>query len=305
VPRWLHWWAVLTACCAVPLVLLGAEVTTKQVGMVDRQGFRPPSYLLAVLLNDPLREVGLGHVIEYSHRLFGFLVGLCSIVLALGLSLGTRRPVVRWLGWVALAAVSAQGLLGIFRVNLDLLLGPHLALVHGLFAQLVFATLVGVAVVTSRTWLEAPAVREGPRLRRLSLLVVVLLYAQIVFGAVVRHLQDRLAQRLHVLFAFVVLAAVLVLVQRLWQRGPELTAARRWAAGLVVLLVLQLLLGVEAWMGRFGSGVAVEELRPTPALDLVRTGHFVIGTLLFSTAVVVSLLLHRGRAAALRPGVVA
>ena len=41
-PRWLHWWAVFTACAALPLVLLGAEVTTKQVGMVDPQGFRAP-----------------------------------------------------------------------------------------------------------------------------------------------------------------------------------------------------------------------------------------------------------------------
>ena len=33
------------------------------------------------------------------------------------------------------AAVSAQGVLGIFRVNLNALFGRHLALFHGLFAQ--------------------------------------------------------------------------------------------------------------------------------------------------------------------------
>ena len=42
VPRWLRAWAVLTACAALPLVTLGAEVTTKQVGMVDQKGFRRP-----------------------------------------------------------------------------------------------------------------------------------------------------------------------------------------------------------------------------------------------------------------------
>jgi cytochrome c oxidase assembly protein subunit 15 len=286
VPRWLHWWAVFTACCAVPLVLLGAEVTTKQVGLVDPQGFRAPWHLLSV----GFREMGLGYVIEHSHRLFGFLVGTCSIVLALGLWLGTRHPVIRWLGWAALAAVSVQGVLGIFRVQLRDL---DMALIHGLFAQLVFAFLVSVAVLTSRTWLKQEATREQPGPRRLALLLVVLIYAQIFFGAVIRHLQDRLAQRLHVLFAFVVLAAALFLVMRIWQRGAELAVARRWAAGLVALLALQLTLGVEAWLGRFGSGVAVEELKPTALLDLVRTGHFVTGTLLFTTAVILSLLLHR------------
>src|SRR5687767_11810716 len=78
---WLHRWAVLTVCATLPLLLLGAEVTTKQVGMVDAVGFRPPWHMLTV----PLRERGLGFVIEHSHRLAGFVVGTCIIVLAVGL----------------------------------------------------------------------------------------------------------------------------------------------------------------------------------------------------------------------------
>src|SRR4051812_12949838 len=47
VPLWLHLWAILTLLAASLLVLVGAEVTTKQVGMVDPVGFRLPWLLFS------------------------------------------------------------------------------------------------------------------------------------------------------------------------------------------------------------------------------------------------------------------
>jgi hypothetical protein len=41
-PRWLHAWAVLTVVATLPLLFLGAEVTTKQAGMTDPAGYRHP-----------------------------------------------------------------------------------------------------------------------------------------------------------------------------------------------------------------------------------------------------------------------
>jgi cytochrome c oxidase assembly protein subunit 15 len=292
VPRWLHWWAILTLLMALPLVLLGAEVTTKQVGMVDPVSFRPPWHLFTL----QLQELGLGYLIEHGHRLFGFLVGICAIVLALGLLLGTRHPLVRWLGLIALTMVVAQGLLGIFRVALNALFGSNLALIHGCFAQLVVATLVGVAVMTSRAWLEAPVVaRQSVWLRRLSVGVILLLFVQIFLGGEIRHLQDRVAQRLHVLLAFGVWTGVLYLV---WEQRKQRGPARNWSIALLGFLGLQVLLGVEAWLGRFGSGVPVELQQSTPYLDAIRSGHFLVGMLMFSSAVVVSLFMHRDWATA-------
>ena len=60
VPRWLHRWAVATVCAALPLVLLGAEVTTRQVGMADPQSVRTPWYVFTV----PVPEL-----LERGHRL--------------------------------------------------------------------------------------------------------------------------------------------------------------------------------------------------------------------------------------------
>ena len=85
VPRWLHVWAILTACLALPLVALGAEVTTKQVGMADTTSVREPWYL-ATLAKGELWAQGPGLIIEHSHRTAGWLVGMAAIVLAVGTS---------------------------------------------------------------------------------------------------------------------------------------------------------------------------------------------------------------------------
>src|SRR4051812_9248634 len=117
VPRWVHRWALLTVCAALPLVVLGAEVTTKQVGMADPQSVREPWYIFTVPMPE-LLERGIGYVIEHSHRLAGWFVGICAIVLAWAMA--TRAPTrLRWLGLAALFMVSVQGILGIFRVKLN------------------------------------------------------------------------------------------------------------------------------------------------------------------------------------------
>jgi cytochrome c oxidase assembly protein subunit 15 len=265
--------------------MLGAEVTTKKVGMVDPKGFRAPWHLFT-LSSD---ELSPGLLIEHSHRLAGFIVGVCCIVLALGMTLAARGRLHRSLGWVALLAVSAQGILGIYRVDLNALLGPNLALLHGCLAQLVFAVLLAVAVLSSRTW-TTPA-ETPPRLRGLGLMLAALVYVQVVFGAVTRHLLDPLAQRLHILLAFVVIGLVFVLLGRL--RNGDNRAARGVTFLLAGLVLVQPVLGVEAWIRRFGSGTLPELVPSSPVLDLVRSGHHVLGTLIFAATVALAVLLWR------------
>lgn len=286
VPTWLRIWALLTVLAALPLAVLGAEVTTKKVGMVDPRGFRAPWHLFT-LTGD---QLSLGYLIEHGHRLFGFVVGLCCIVLALGLTLRARGGY-RWLGWLALAAVSLQGVLGIFRVDRNALAGPTLALLHGCLAQLVLATLVAVAVAVSFAWSNpSRTVSRGLKLAAVGLCL--LLYVQIVFGAVVRHLLDPVAQRLHVLLAFVVVIGVVHLYSSLRRAKDERIVAvlRRLLLGLVLL---QPVFGVEAWVRRFGAGVLPELLPSSVGLDIARTGHHLLGTLIFSTAVALTVLLWR------------
>src|SRR5262249_538727 len=110
--RWPHRWAVLTVCATVGLLLIGARVTTLGVGMAAPEWRTHPLHLFFSSRNDS------GYLIEHSHRLAGYVVGCCVIVLAVLLWLREPRRWVRWLGIAALVGVTLQGILGGFRVRL-------------------------------------------------------------------------------------------------------------------------------------------------------------------------------------------
>jgi cytochrome c oxidase assembly protein subunit 15 len=291
--------AVATVCAALPLLVLGAEVTTKKVGMADPKGFRAPWYLFVVIWEKIQQgetpEAGL--VIEYSHRLAGFLVGTCAIGLAVLLWLKEKRAWRRCLGLAALIAVVAQGLLGIYRVDLHTLFGQSLALVHGCFAQVVFALLVTVAVLTSRAWsapVDAPAnPRESKRLRRWTIFTSLFIYLQLVFGAIVRHRDVPFGARVHLLLAFGVVAAVLWLARMVFETRPRPRTLTGAMAALLVLVVLQLLLGVESWLSRFPSADQ-NQAQPLPLHpELLRSLHYFVGSLIFASSVTVALFAAR------------
>jgi heme A synthase len=288
-PRWLHTWAVLTVCATFVLLLLGAVVTTFRVGMADPVWPTYPWHLLLISWDEP----SAGFLIEHSHRLAGYVVGCCVIALAIGLWMAEPRRWVRWLGTAALLGVIAQGLLGGFRVKLNALVGTDLATLHGCFAQVVFALLVSLALFMSRGWLTAAPGATSPALRRWSLWVVTLVYAQIVLGAVLRHTLSGVAQRGHLLVAFAVVAAVFWLVKLALDGAAEnrpLLSSSLWLAGLVGV---QLVLGVEAYVRRFGAGVPPEVQQVTVGQAAVRTAHVLVGFLVLAAAVVVALRAHR------------
>ncbi len=305
VPRWLHFWALATVVLTLPLLLLGAEVTTRGVGMVDPSGhshLREPTILVRQWLQGTLAERGLGYVIEHGHRLQGIVVGCFTIILALGLWFGASRRWLRWLGPAALLAIVTQGLLGVFRVDLHALMGRNLALVHGCTAQLVFALLLTIAVITSRFWQGGAragdfAMAAAPTLRRLALATVGLVYLQLVLGGLVRHNAVAWGPRLHLLAAFVVVAASVWLLRELFAYPGR--TRRESAAGLVLAAVLfaQLALGVESWLCRFHAVDAFgQPLEPfTGNEDLVRSLHYLTGSLVFAVVLLLALWVHRPR----------
>lgn len=288
-PRWLHFLALGTVCAALPLIFLGAEVTTMAAGMADSRPVVSPWQAIGEFFQG---RQNLGWAVEHSHRLFGWFVGLGAVALAAGAWFGAKHLEVKVAATAALVLIGVQGLLGIFRIHLHVPVGPNLALVHGCFAQIVFATLVTVALFTSANWPWQAGSRSTPALRRWSLVCALGVFAQLVLGGLVRHQNTLAAGRLHLLGAFVVLAGLLVLVKLTLEEPAIYTRARRV---LLALLVLQILLGVEAWLGwmaRFlDPGLAGGE---TTAQHLVRSGHYVIGALVLATTVAIAWKAHRG-----------
>jgi len=221
----------------------------------------------------------------------GFLAlavfGLAFLILA-GSEIGAQVPG-RWqrfLGTVAFLCVIVQGLLGGLRVYLNELRGPELQVAHGIFAQVVFALPVLLLIMTGPHWncgLEMPA---EPPLRKLTAATVVLLAVQILFGGLLRHLSLPAAQRLHPMLAFAVAALVAVILVRMFALGEGWASMRRAAALLGVLVAVQAVLGVEAWLRH--ADVALR-FQPVGVADAaVRSLHVLAGFGVFAAAAVLA-----------------
>jgi heme A synthase len=288
---------VLTVCATLPLLLLGAEVTTKQVGMVDPVGLREPWHLVRVL-ERALNERGF--LIEHLHRLVGFIVGSCAIILAVAMWRTEPRKGFRWLGFVGLAAVCVQGILGIFRVQLNALMGTNLAVVHGCFAQLVFALLVSIAWLTSQAWCTESASAHQSSWSRWSLLISALIYLQIVLGGLVRHRDLAFGARAHLVVSFAVVAGVVCLARFVLEESSD-KHLRNLMFMLCALVGLQVLLGVESWMSKF-STPQWHQVQPVIAhSEIIRSIHYLVGSFVFATSVLVTLQAHRHLAWSARP----
>lgn len=291
-PRWLHAWSVLTVCATAVLLALGAVVTTFQVGMADPIWPTVPWHLALIDWQEP----NPGFVIEHTHRLAGYIVGCCVIVLTLGLVATARCSWLKWLGAAALGGVIVQGMLGGFRVVLHAWLGTNLAIIHGCFAQIVFSLLVSLAVVTSARYAALPT-DETPRLRWGSLALTALVFLQLIWGALVRHTNGALAQRMHLLTAFAVVA-VAVWFAYAALASPSSRSVLRWPLIVLgVLLALQVMLGVESWLGKFAGFVLPELQKPTIAQGATRVSHVLVGSFILATSVVLTVLTYRPAAA--------
>lgn len=204
---------------------------------------------------------------------------------------------------VALIAVMIQGLLGGFRVFLNDellgLVGTLLAAYHGAFAQVVFAVLVSVVVLSApRKPGDSLAEPDRDRLKWLSFALPLSVFVQLIWGVWVRHMGSPVAQRLHILTAFIVTGMAVWLAVRTLATpsGRRLLVFAAWH--LIAIVAVQVLLGVEAWMMKFAASgpqaLTLPEARTiTRASAGIRTAHVVIGTALLASAVAYAIRVWR------------
>jgi cytochrome c oxidase assembly protein subunit 15 len=189
----LHRVALLLAAATFPLIFVGGLVTSHGAGLAVPDW--PNSFGYNMFLFPPSQWVG-NIWYEHVHRLYASGIGLLSIVLCVLAWRTDRRRGIRWLAVAVLGAVIFQGVLGGLRVIwIDL----DLAVVHGCFAQAFFCLTALMAVVTSRWWTEAPDLSDEPdagrggRVVRWAAVAVVVIFGQLVVGAIMRHYRAGLA----------------------------------------------------------------------------------------------------------------
>ena len=234
-----HRLAVLTAAATGVLIVFGGLVTNTGAALAVPDW---PTTFGHNMFMFPWSQMVGGVFYEHSHRLLGSVVGLMTVALAV--ALWPRGGRLRTLGIVAVLAVIAQGVVGGLRV---VLLTDGLAMVHGPLAQGFFALVVAIALITSERMAQpAPALDGGTR--GLTLAAALLVYVQIVFGALLTH-AGRID--LHLVGALAVFALVPVVTARLRRTGDAVAAPA--ARALLLLLAVQLLLGVGAYLVRFSA----------------------------------------------------
>jgi cytochrome c oxidase assembly protein subunit 15 len=276
-----HRLALLTAVATGVLIVFGGLVTNTGAALAVPDW--PTTFGQNMFLFPPSRMVG-GAFFEHTHRLLGALVGL--LTLALAGALWARGGRLRMLGLVAVAAVIAQGVVGGLRVVLQT---ETLAMVHGPLAQAFFAFVVALALLTSAR-MRRPAPALDAATRALAVAGAALVYLQIVFGALLTHAGHI---DLHLVGALAVFAVLPIVTARLRRTGDVVAAPT--ARLLLVLLALQLLLGVGAYVVRF-SAVWIPGGQLT--MLLMPVAHRLTGGLLLAAAVVLAVRALAARAAA-------
>src|SRR5436305_14962754 len=86
-PPWLRGWCALTAAATFSLIAIGTLVTTFQVGMADKLWPTTPWHLL---FSNEASSASFGYYVEHSHRIAGYLAGLCILVQTI--ALGNYSP---------------------------------------------------------------------------------------------------------------------------------------------------------------------------------------------------------------------
>jgi len=243
----------------------------------------------------PLSRMTGGIYYEHAHRLFGALLGLTTLAVAIRLWRVETRSWVRILAAVAVAAVVIQGLLGGLRVTgrLTFSTAPEdmapsigLAILHGVFGQLFLALMVVLAAANSRRWRTAP--ERQPELRAatdrtLQTVLVGALVVQLLLGAIQRHLAQGLV--VHISLATIVTILVIAAGARAWGLFHGVWPMQRLGQLLMSLVGIQVALGIAALAVTQGRAIVGH---PTTIEVTIATAHQAAGAALLALAVLLA-----------------
>lgn len=142
----------------------------------------------------PLDQMVGGIFYEHTHRMIASFVGLLTVILAVWLWKRDDRRWMHVLGFIAFGSVVTQGILG--GLTVLFLLPTAISVSHATLAQTFFAIVASIALFTSPWWkLQQPTLNhEGKRISlfHLSIITTVVVYVQLILGALMRHTQSGL-----------------------------------------------------------------------------------------------------------------
>ena len=295
--NWPWWFAVVTAVATLLLLVVGGVVTSHRAGLAVVDW--PNSFGYNMFLF-PLSRMTGGVYYEHAHRLFGSLVGLTTVALAVVVHLCDRRSWLRLFTLAAVAAVIVQGILGGLRVTGTFTTTTDaaqttpsilLAVAHGVFGQVFFGMVAATAVFLSAAFRSGAApIRNAAAAtdQALSTTLTLVVLVQLVLGAQQRHLEQGLL--VHISLATLVVLLALASGVRAAELHGSVPSLRLTGIVLSVLVALQVGLGVSAVAAvTIGAGPA----GPAAWQVLVRAAHQGNGALLLASSVSLAIWTRR------------
>src|ERR1700746_401100 len=179
--RGLHRFAMLTACATFFLIFVGGLVTSTGSALAV------PDWPLAFGKLIPAWEGGIRF--EFGHRLAAGTVGILTLALMAWAWRAEPRRWVRQLVAIAFGLIMVQAILGGITVLLELPLA--IAVAHAATAQALFCLMVSIAIFTNPRWEATSRIDDRPSrvpLTTLAAATTIVIYAQILVGALMRHM---------------------------------------------------------------------------------------------------------------------
>jgi cytochrome c oxidase assembly protein subunit 15 len=279
---WLHRYATFVAICTFLLIIAGALVTSNDAGLsvpdwpTSFGSFRMP------------RMVG-GVKFEHGHRMIAGGVGILTIILALALWIKDSRRWVKWIGGGVVLAVLAQAGLGGITVLFHLPVAISTS--HATLAQIFFCLAASLAFFTRADWRwDEPKLEDAstPSLQHLSVATTSAILVQLILGAVYRH--SGMGVEPHIVGACVITLLVTWVVARIIMKFSQARALLRPALWLATLLMLQLSLGMGAYLVKMAGRNAP---RPLPPVVNMTTAHVAVGALVLLTSLYLTYQTYR------------
>ncbi len=292
--------AAIVAASTAILIFAGGMVTSHGAGLSVPDW---PNTYGWFMFSFPVDKWVGGIFYEHSHRLIASTVGFLIVILAFWLWRAESRAWVRRLGFIALGAVIAQGILG--GITVLWYLPDAISIAHASLAEIVFCLTVTIALVTSTGWRRgyAAGLPDDRVLQKLAIATTATVYVQILLGATMRHTDAGLAipdfplafghlippywdgkiaiHFAHRVGALCVTAMILATTGHVFYHHRGRTELRRPAMLLLGLVALQITLGgLTVLSGR----------QPT-----INSLHVVTGASVLVTSLVLTLRAHRAR----------
>jgi len=280
-----HLFAVVLAVATLLLIVAGALVTSNDAGLSVPDW--PTSF--GSLYKLPPMVGGVKY--EHSHRMIAEFIGLLIIFMAVWTQRLEQRKWMRVLGWIALAAVVGQGVLG--GITVLNLLPWSISTAHATLAQMIFCVAIAMALFTSRTWLQdhEPILEQDFVLGtpRLTTVAAACVWVQLILGAAFRHSGMKLLP--HLIGACVVTALLCWTVVRVLTRYGNVAHLRQPAELMLALLMVQLGLGFVSYLTRLQW--LADPWQPTTGIVISTVSHVGCGALVLAVSVVLAIQSRR------------